>query len=123
DVLEKLYTGNAKLDELKEPALRRDGTELIMTGAKITADLFKITKEIRKLAVLRQPLFEVYIKTADKSKEWNFDDAQTIRAPDIQGHRVSVSLDNGRITGEIIIAKRPLSEEERGIAVMVGNHI
>ncbi len=123
DVLEKLYTGNAKLGELKEPALKRDGTELVMTGAKIAIDMFRIMKEIRKLAVLRQPMFEVYIKTADKLKEWNFDGAQAIRAPDIQGHRIPVNLDGGRITGEIIIARRPLSEEERGIAVMVGNHI
>ena len=123
EVLEKLYTGNAKLDELKEPALKRDGTELVMSGAKIQVDMFRIMKEIRKLAVLRQPMFEVYVKTADKLKEWNFDDAQAIRAPDIQGHRIPVSLDGGRIAGEIIIAKRPLAEEERGIAVMVGNHI
>lgn len=123
DVLEKLYTGNAKLEELKEPALKRDGTELVMTGAKIQVDLFKIMKEIRKLAVLRQPMFEVYIKTAEKFKEWNFDEAQAIHAPDIQGHRLPVNLDGGRIIGEIIIARRPLSEEERGIAVMVGNHI
>ncbi|HEU4604890.1 MAG TPA: ATP-binding protein, partial [Nitrososphaera sp.] len=123
EVLEKLYTGNAKLGELKEPALKRDGTELLMSGAKIVIDMFRLMKEIRKLAVLRQPMFEVYIKTADKFKEWNFDGAQAIRAPDIQGHRIPVSLDGGRIAGEIIIAKRPLSEEERGIAVMVGNHI
>lgn len=122
-VLEKLYTGNAKLGELKEPALKRDGTELVMAGAKIAVDMFRIVKEVRKLAVLRQPLFEVSIKTADKFKEWNFDGAQAIRAPDIQGHRIPVSLDGGRIVGEIIIARRPLSEEERGIAVMVGNHI
>jgi histidine kinase/DNA gyrase B/HSP90-like ATPase len=123
DVLEKLYTGNARLGELKEPALKRDGTELVMASAKIAIDMFRIMKEIRKLAVLRQPMFEVYIKNADKLKEWNFDGAQAIRAPDIQGHRIPVSLDGGRITGEIIIARRPLSEEERGIAVMVGNHI
>src|SRR5919197_5693484 len=86
DVLEKLYTGNAKLGELKEPALKREGTELVMTGAKIAVDMFRIMKEIRKLAVLRQPMFEVYIKNADKLKEWNFDGAQAIRAPDIQGH-------------------------------------
>lgn len=123
EVLEKLYTGNAKLGELKEPALKRDGTELLMSGAKIVIDMFRLMKEIRKLAVLRQPMFVVSIKTADKFKEWNFDGAQAIRAPDIQGHRIPVSLDGGRIAGEIIIAKRPLSEEERGIAVMVGNHI
>jgi hypothetical protein len=123
NVLEKLYTGNAKLDELKEASLKRDGTELVMSGAKIAIDMFKIIKEIRKLAVLRTPMFEVYVKNADKLKEWNFDGAQVVRAPDIQGHRIAVTLDNGRITGEIIIAKRPLAEEERGIAVMVGNHI
>jgi hypothetical protein len=123
DVLEKLYTGNARLGELKEPALKREGTELVMAGAKIQVDTFRVVKEIRKLAVLRQPMFDVFIKTADRFKEWNFDDAQVIRAPDIQGHRIPVNLDNGRISGEIIIARRPLSEEERGIAVMVGNHI
>lgn len=123
EVLEKLYTGNAKLGELKEPALKRDGTELLMSGAKIVIDMFRLMKEIRKLAVLRQPMFEVYIKTADRFKEWNFDGGQAIRAPDIQGHRIPVSLDGGGITGEIIIARRPLSEEERGIAVMVGSHI
>jgi histidine kinase/DNA gyrase B/HSP90-like ATPase len=122
-VLEKLYTGNAKLNELKEQNLKRDGTELMMTGAKIQVDMFRIMKEVRKLAVLRQPMFEVYIKTADRFKEWNFDGSQVIRAPDIQGHRIAVSLDSGRIVGEIIIARRPLSEDERGIAVMVGNHI
>jgi hypothetical protein len=123
DVLERLYTGNAKLDDLKESPLKRDGTELVMAGAKTQLDLFKIIKEIRKLAVLRQPLFEVYIKTAEKFKEWNFDGFQIIKAPEIQGHRIPVNLDNGKLVGEIIIARRPLSDDERGIAVMVGNHI
>ncbi len=122
-VLEKLYVGNAKLDDVKEPPLKRDGTELVMTGAKTHLDIFKIMKEIRKLAVLRQPLFEVYIKTAEKFKEWTFEGAQIIKAPEIQGHRIPFHLDNGRLTGEIIIARRPLSDDERGIAVMVGNHI
>src|SRR5919112_2922199 len=122
-VLERLYTGNAKLDDIKAPPLKRDGTELVMTGAKTQLDIFKIMKEIRRLAVLRHPLFEVYIKTAEKFKEWNFDGSQIIKAPEIQGHRIPVNLDNGKLTGEIIIAKRPLSDDERGIAVMVGNHI
>jgi hypothetical protein len=122
-VLERLYTGNAKLDDIKEPSLKRDGTELVMTGAKTQLDIFKIMKEIRRLAVLRHPLFEVYIKTAEKFKEWNFDGSQIIKAPEIQGHRIPVNLENGKLTGEIIIARRPLSDDERGIAVMVGNHI
>src|ERR671933_2394030 len=122
-VLEKLYTGNSKIEEVKEPPLKRDGTELFMMGAKSQLDMFRIVKETRKLAVLRQPVFEVYIKTSEKFKEWNFDGSQIIRAPEIQGHRIPVNLDNGRIIGEIIIARRPLADEERGIAVMVGNHI
>ena len=123
DVLERLYTGNAKLDDLKEPPLKRDGTELLMTGAKTQLDTFKVIKEIRKLAILRLPLFEVYIKTAEKFKEWYFDGAQIVKAPEIQGHRIPINLENGKITGEIIIARRPLSDDERGIAVMVGNHV
>jgi hypothetical protein len=123
DVLEQLYRGNAKLDDLKEPPLKRDGTELLMTGAKTQLDTFKVIKEIRKLAILRHPLFEVYIKTADKFKEWHFDGAQIVKAPEIQGHRIPINLENGKINGEIIIARRPLSDDERGIAVMVGNHV
>lgn len=123
-VLDKLFTGNAALDELKEPPLKRDGTELLMSGPKGAAtDAFKIAKEIRKLAVLRQPMFEVFVKSADSFKEWDFSGAQKVTAPDIQGHRIPVNLDGGKITGEIVIARRPLSDEERGIAVMVGNHI
>jgi hypothetical protein len=123
-VLDKLFTGNAALDELKEPPLKRDGTELVMSGPKVAAtDAFKLAKEIRKLAILRQPMFEVFIKSADSFKEWDLSGAQKITAPDIQGHRIPVNLDGGKITGEIVIARRPLAEEERGIAVMVGNHI
>jgi hypothetical protein len=122
-VLEKLFKGNATLGELKAPVLKRDGTELVMSGSKSEADISKIAKEIRKLAILRQPLFEVFVKAADKFKEWDLSGSQKIIAPDIQGHRIPVNLEGGKITGEIVIARRPLSDEERGIAVMVGNHI
>ncbi len=123
NVLDNLFTGNAALQDINEPALKRDGTELVMSGSKVEADMFKLGKEIRKLAVLRQPMFEVYIKTAENFSEWDFAGSQRITAPDIQGHRIPVNLEGGRITGEIVIARRPLSDEERGIAVMVGNHI
>jgi hypothetical protein len=123
DVLDRLFTGNASLDDLSEKDLKRDGTELVMSGSKVETDVFRLAKEIRKLAVLRQPMFEVSIKDADIFSEWDFTNAQKITAPDIQGHKVPVSLDGGKITGEIVIARRPLSDEERGIAVMVGNHI
>jgi hypothetical protein len=68
-------------------------------------------------------MFEVYVKEDENFREWNFDGAQIIKAPEIQGHKVPVNIDNGRIIGEIVIARRPLSEDERGIAIMVGNHI
>jgi hypothetical protein len=123
EALDQLFTGNAKLPEIREPPLKRDGTELIMTGAKGEVDLFRIIKEVRKLAILRQPVFQVFVKTAESFKEWNFTGSEAITAPEIQGHRIGVSLNGGKITGEIVIARRPLSEDERGIAVMVGNHI
>jgi hypothetical protein len=121
--LDKLFSGNVELDDINEPTLDRNGTELTMKNSKVVIDIFRLTKEIRKLAILRHPMFEVYVKEAENFIEWNFDGAQMIKAPDIQGHRIPVNIDNDRISGEIVIARRPLSEDERGIAIMVGNHI
>jgi Histidine kinase-, DNA gyrase B-, and HSP90-like ATPase len=123
NTLDRLFRGNALLDELHESSLGRNGTELTLRGSKTIIDTFRLIKEIRKLAILRQPMFEVYIKEAEKIVEWDFNGAQQIIAPEIQGHRIGLSLEDGRITGEIVIARRPLTEDEKGIAIMVGNHI
>jgi hypothetical protein len=122
-VLDRLFTGNTPLNEINESQLRRNGTELFLKGAKLLVDPTKLSKEIRKLAILRQPLFQVFIKSSDTYTEWDFMGAEAIKAPDIQGHRLSINLDSGKIMGEIIIAKRPLSDDENGIAIMVGNHV
>jgi hypothetical protein len=122
-VLDNLFAGNTPLTEIGEPPLNRNGTELSLIGAKQPVDVSKLTKEIRKLAILRLPLFQVFIKSSDTIKEWDFTGAEVIKAPDIQGHRIFVNLDNGKIVGEVVIARRPLSEEENGIAIMVGNHV
>ena len=123
NTLDKLFRGNVELDDINEPTLDRNGTELTMKNSKVAIDISRLTKEIRKLAILRHPMFEVYVKEDENFREWNFDGAQIIKAPEIQGHKVPVNIDNGRIIGEIVIARRPLSEDERGIAIMVGNHI
>ena len=122
-VLDRLFTGNTPLNEINESRLRRNGTELFLKGAKLLVDPTKLSKEIRKLAILRQPLFQVFIKSSDTYAEWDFMGAEDIKAPDIQGHRLGINLDSGKIMGEIIIAKRPLSDDENGIAIMVGNHV
>jgi hypothetical protein len=122
-VLDRLFTGNTTLNEINESQLRRNGTELFLKGAKLLVDPTKLSKEIRKLAILRQPLFQVFIKSSDTYTEWDFMGAEDIKAPDIQGHRLGINLDSGKIMGEIIIAKRPLSDDENGIAIMVGNHV
>jgi hypothetical protein len=122
-VLDKLFAGNTPVREISEQPLTRNGTELSLKGPKVSIDLVKLSKEIRKLAILRQPLFQVFIKSSETFAEWDFTGAEPITAPDIQGHRLPINLDNGKVTGEIIIARRPLSDDENGIAVMVGNHI
>lgn len=122
-VLDRLFEGNTLLNEINEPPLRRNGTELSLMGPKLSVDSLKLSKEIRKLAILRQPLFQVFIKSSDTFTEWDFTGAEAIKAPEIQGHRLGVNLDNGTIVGEIVIAKRPLSDDENGIAIMVGSHI
>jgi hypothetical protein len=121
--LDNLFTGNSDLKEVRDTPLRKDGTQLTISAPKVQIDEPRLVKEIRKLAILRHPLFEVYIKRADQLSEWNFSGAQIIRAPDIQGHRIPINLDGGKITGELAIARRPLSDDERGIAIMIGNHI
>lgn len=123
NTLDKLFSGNAVLDEIHEPTLGRNGTEITLKGSKTVIDTLRLIKEIRKLAILRQPMFEVHVKEAEEFTEWHFSGAQQIVAPEIQGHRIMLNLEDGRITGEIVIARRPLSEDERGIAIMVGNHI
>src|ERR671939_315144 len=121
--VDRLFSGNAKLETLNEPALMRDGTELTLMNPKVPIDIYRLSKELRKLAILRQPMFEVYIKSADSFKEWDFNGVQPVKAPEVQGHRIPIDLDNGRITGEIVISRRPLSEDEKGIAIMVGSHV
>jgi hypothetical protein len=68
-------------------------------------------------------MFEVFIKETENFSEWDFNAAQPIKPTEIQGHRIPVNIDEGKITGEIIIAKRPLTDDEKGIAIMIGNHI
>lgn len=121
--LDALFTGKSNLHEIRETRLSRDGTEIVVSDPKSFVDELRLIKEIRKLAVLRHPLFEVYIKKSAKFKEWNFSDAELIGVPEIQGHRIPLGLDKGNIVGEITVARRPLTEDERGIAVMVGGHI
>jgi Histidine kinase-, DNA gyrase B-, and HSP90-like ATPase len=121
--LDDLYKGNSRLKELSEPHLDRNGTELTLSNSKVNIDPIKLIKEIRKLAILRYPLFEVYWKSTDRFKVWDLAGTQMIVPPDIQGHRIPVNIESPRIVGEIIIAKRPLSEEERGIGIMIRNHI
>jgi hypothetical protein len=123
NTLDNLSFGNAKLEALNELPLSRNGTELTLIGSKVVMDNFRLSKDIRKLAILRHPMFEVFLKSPDRFIEWDFNGVQPIKAPDIQGHRIAVNLENGQITGEIVIARRPLSEDEKGIAVMVGNHV
>ncbi|HKQ22116.1 MAG TPA: ATP-binding protein, partial [Nitrososphaeraceae archaeon] len=121
--LDDLFRGKSNLREIREARLSRDGTEIIVSDAKSHVDELRLVKEIRKLAVLRHPLFEVYIKRSPRFKEWSSTNAQLIRVPDIQGHRIPLNIDKGGIVGEITVARRPLTEDERGIAVMVGGHI
>lgn len=123
NTLDNLSFGNAKLEALNEPPLSRNGTELTLIGSKVVMDNFRLSKDIRKLAILRHPMFEVFLKSPDRFIEWDFNGVQPIKAPDIQGHRIAVNLEDGQIAGEIVIARRPLSEDEKGIAVMVGNHV
>lgn len=121
--LNNLFTGNSVLSEITEKQLSRNGTELNLYEAKMSIDPIKLIKEIRKLPILRQPMFQVFIKQSEDFREWDFENAELIRPQEIQGYKIPVNLEEGKILGEIIVAKRPLMEEEKGIGIMIGNHI
>lgn len=121
--LNHLFSGNSLLNEIKEKPLGRNGTELTLSNAKMNIDPLKLYREIRKLAILRQPMFKIFIKQSDSFNEWDLHNADIVKAQEIQGYRIPVNLDHGQISGEIVVARRPLTDEEKGIGVMIGNHI
>jgi Histidine kinase-, DNA gyrase B-, and HSP90-like ATPase len=121
--LENLIGGHAQLQEVQEFPLKRNGTEIFLNSSKSHIDIIKLSKELKKLSILKYPLFEVYIKNSEHFNEWDLNDTLIIKSPDVQGYRIIVNITNPPIMGEIIIAKRPLSHDEKGIAVMVGNHV
>jgi hypothetical protein len=123
EVLESLVEGHTKLRELSESPLKRNGTEIFLNHSKIHVDPARLSKELKKLSILKYPLFEVYLKNSELFNEWDLNDAQIIKSPDVQGYRIIVNIYNPNISGEIIIAKRPLSQDEKGVAIMVGNHV
>ena len=123
EVLENLIAGHAQLQELQESQLKRNGTEIFLNCSKIHIDIIKLSKELKKLSILKYPLFDVYIKNSEVFNEWDLNDAQIIKSPDVQGYKIIVNIHNPDISGEIIIAKRPLGHDEKGIAIMVGNHV
>ncbi len=124
DALENLFAGHSQLQELKEAPLNRNGTEIFLYNSKINIDAIKLSKELKKLSILKYPLFEVYVKNSEFFREWDLADSQIVKSPDVQGYRIIVNItSNPSISGEIVIAKRPLGQDEKGIAIMVGNHV
>ena len=97
--LDKFFVGNAKLEELIGQTLGRNGTELILMEPKIKTDPYRLIKEIRKLTILRQPMFEVSIKEAELFQEWNFNGSQLVKPAEIQGHRIPGTFKRWKYTG------------------------
>ncbi|MCL4437053.1 MAG: ATP-binding protein [Thaumarchaeota archaeon] len=120
-VFEQLAGGEAELKSLDYPPLGRDGTEIKLMEPSIQVDPLKMRREIRRLAILRYPFFEVFLKEAAEFHAWSFEGAERMEPPQTEGLVIPVNLPD--ITGEVVVAKRPLPEEERGLAVIVGSHM
>jgi len=120
DCLSGLAEGGAEVKVLDEPPLERNGSEIWLLNPKIEIDPKRIIKELRELPILREPFFEVWVRVGE-FKPWSLEGAVKIKPPEITGEKISVSFEN--IVGEITVANRPLSEEERGIAVLHGGHM
>jgi hypothetical protein len=121
NVLEKLVGGEAELEEYTNQRLNRNGTEVCLTEPKLKIDISRLRKELRRLAILTYPYFGVYLKESTNYQPWNFDGAERLIAPQVEGIKITVKLPD--IIGEIVVTRRPLSEEERGLAIIVGSHL
>jgi len=115
-----LAEGSSQAKVLNEPTLGRDGSEIWLLNAKSSLDVKRIVKELRELPILREPFFEVWVRIGE-FKPWSLEGAVKVEPPEIVGDKIPVSLEG--ITGEITVASRPLSEDERGIAVLHGGHM
>jgi len=115
-----LAEGSSQAKVLNEPTLDRDGSEIWLLNAKSSLDVKRIVKELRELPILREPFFEVWVRVGE-FKPWSLEGAVKVEPPEIVGDKIPVSLEG--ITGEITVASRPLSEDERGIAVLHGGHM
>ena len=115
-----LAEGSSQAKVLSEPTLGRDGSEIWLLNAKSTLDVKRIVKELKELPILREPFFEVWVRVGE-FKPWSLEGAVKVEPPEIVGDKIPVSLEG--ITGEITVASRPLSEDERGIAVLHGGHM
>ena len=120
-VFEQLAGGEAELKSLDYSPLDRDGTEIKLMEPSIQVDPLKMRRELRRLAILRYPFFEVFLKETAEFKAWSFEGAERMEPPQTEGLIIPVNLPD--ITGEVVVAKRPLPEEERGLAVIVGSHM
>ncbi|MGC8849033.1 MAG: ATP-binding protein [Candidatus Bathyarchaeia archaeon] len=119
-VLEGLASGEAPLRRVDEPPLGRDGTEIRLLEPRVKVEYKRLMQELRRLECLKQPFFELYLKSSQKLMEWSFIGAERVLPPGIDGLRIPVS--GPGLEGEVIVSRRPLPEEERGLAVMVGGH-
>ncbi|MEM3608250.1 MAG: ATP-binding protein [Candidatus Bathyarchaeia archaeon] len=120
EVLEGLASGEAPLRLVDEPPLGRDGTEIRLLEPRVKVEYKRLVQELRRLECLRQPFFELYLKSSPKLVEWSFIGAERVAPPRIDGLRIPISEPG--LEGEVIVSRRPLPEEERGLAVMVGGH-
>lgn len=120
DCIAGLANGQSQVKVIEEPPLTRDGNEIWLLEPKSKLDVKRIVKELRELPILREPFFEVWLR-AGEFKPWSLEDAVRIGPPEILGEKIPVSIEG--VAGEIIVANRPLSDEERGIAVLHGSHM
>lgn len=120
NVLARLASGKAMLRQVDEPPLNRDGTEIRLLEPRGKVEYLRLMRELRKLECLKQPFFELYLKSSSKLMEWSFTGAERVTPPRINGLRIPIS--ELGLEGEIIISKKPLPEDERGLAVIVGGH-
>jgi hypothetical protein len=122
--LRRLASGRAGLEGADLPPLKRNGTEILLTGPKKPLDFEGVRQMLSQLPILRTPGFEVHMKKTDSFGDWDFEGARRLLPKEIPGVKVPVDLPG--IQGVITIADDralPLAPEDKGVGIVVSSHL
>jgi histidine kinase/DNA gyrase B/HSP90-like ATPase len=125
--LERLAQGTVSIRDEGLPALRRNGTEISLLEPAVRMRFDQVKATLIQQPILRTPGFDVYLRQAQKFREWNLRGSERVLPKDIPGMKIRVRIRGPvEVNGFVTIAADsalPLAEEDRGIGIVSSSHL